>query len=318
MSKTVRMFSLLLELSQQPGISVKDLARSLNITERSAYRYLNELKKQGFRLRHAEDPEAYQRKHILTPLTFTSDEALALNAACKSLLYQNGLPVSKHLKSALHKVEGAVRSVEDKRAYFSLRSHFTVISECRRDLSAWGEIFEKVMEAIRLNQTLELIYDSYSSGKTTERKIDPYSFFWKNGNCYLTAFCHTRKRFCNFRLDRVKSIIKIAGNFTRDNDFQLNKHLGPSFGVWCGTGEITIRFLVYYPASRLFRENCYHPSQRIEEAENGNIICTFTIYDTPEIKSWLMSWGSMVEVLEPEGLRAAIIDEFKCCLEKYM
>lgn len=38
---------------------------------------------------------------------------------------------------------------------------------------------------------------------------------------------------------------------------------------------------------------------------------------TDEIKAWIMSWGAMAEVLEPESLREEIQSEIGEMLERY-
>jgi proteasome accessory factor B len=51
----------------------------------------------------------------------------------------------------------------------------------------------------------------------------------------------------------------------------------------------------------------YHPSQSIEgEPADGSVIMSFEICGVDEMKSWIMEWGSCVEVLEPGWLREDI------------
>ena len=80
---------------------------------------------------------------------------------------------------------------------------------------------------------------------------------------------------------------------------------------------MTVKLLVYPPASRLFSETRYHETQKLEELENGKILCTLTVSDSPEFRTWLLGWGSQVEVVEPEELRESIIVELKEAVERY-
>ena len=48
----------------------------------------------------------------------------------------------------------------------------------------------------------------------------------------------------------------------------------------------------------------YHPSQVVEEElPDGSIIVAFKVCGIKEMKTWIVQWGDMVEVLEPDWLR---------------
>lgn len=317
MNKTKRMFSIIQALNQYPAASARELAERHNMSERSVYRYLHELKALGFRIQQAGNPQELLLKHTLTPLTFSAAEALSLVAACQSLLSQKGLPYREPLHTALHKVEGALASVEDKRAFYRLQPRFTHLTDSLRDHTPWQEIIETISDCIRKNRTITAIYDSFTTSRITERDLDPYDLFFRDGNLYLAAYCHNRRNVCSFRIDRIKRAKAVNGSFVRDPGFSLNEYLGASWGVWRGNTEITIKFIAYPPASRLFRESAYHNTQHIEELDDGKILCTVTTYDTPEIKSWLLSWGSQVYVIEPDKLVKEIADELRESLHYY-
>ena len=316
--KSQRLVNVISFLHHSTGVSAKEIASRFNICERTAYRHLRELKELGFPVYPKRDPETERRKHLLTPVSFTGSEALALAAASQSLLNQEGLPLCQELKSALGKVESVIRSGEDTQAYRRLKPHFTYLSERLRDYSPWKEMIATVNDCIRRNLCISVIYDSFSGGRVSERTLDPYELFWGEGNLYLAAFCHSRRHVCTFRLDRFKSVNAHAKVFTRDPSFDLSVYLGPSFSVWSGTEEISIRFLVHPPASRFFRESSYHHSQQLKELPDGKVICTLIVFDSPEIKSWLLSWGKQVEVLEPQELREGIKEELQAGLGRYV
>jgi len=316
-SKVQRITSVLAILNQGKGVSAKEIACHLEICERTAYRYLRELKALGYPVYPSRDPEADQRKYLLTPVSFTGPEALALAATSQSLLGQEGLALCQHLKSALAKVESVIRSGEDTHAYRRLKPHFTYLSPQQRDYSPWQETITTLTNCIRRSRSVTAVYDSFSGGKVTERTIDPYHLFWGEGNLYLAAHCHLRQQVCNFRIDRFKSVKTHSSQFTRDPSFDLADYLGPSFRVWSGTEEIRVRFLVNPPESRFFFETAYHHSQQIKELPDGKIACTFTVYNSPEIKKWLLGWGKQVEVLEPEELREEIKQELTETIKSY-
>jgi proteasome accessory factor B len=102
--------------------------------------------------------------------------------------------------------------------------------------------------------------------------------------------------------------------FPRPEDFDLQKHLSKSFGVYQGDGEVcvTVRFLP--SVARYVEESTWHPSQKLTKQRDGSLIAEFTLDGTEEIKRWIMSFGKHARVLEPASLRLEIIEELTCSL----
>jgi predicted DNA-binding transcriptional regulator YafY len=318
MNKTERIIKVIVALSQNPAASATELAGQLQVSERSIYRYLRDIRRLGFPLRTFRDQESGLRRHYLTPLTFTASEALAIIAAGQSLLSQEGLPICEDLETALLKVKAAICSIEDKRAFYRLEPRFTYLGEKIRDYTPWQGLIQQITECIYHCRSITVVYDSFSSEEVTERIIDPYDLYWSRGNLYVAAYCHKHNDMRSFRIDRFKSIQKVGERFNRDPEFALNKYLGPSWRVYRGNEEVSkVKIMVYPPAARLFRETRYHETQELEELEDGKLSCTLTVYDSPEFRSWLLGWGSQVEVLEPAELREEIKEELQESLGRY-
>jgi|GEM_PF-764944 len=317
MNKTERIIKVILTLAQDPATSVPELAEQLQISERSVYRYLNVIKQLGYNLKKVQDEESGLRKHYLAPLTFTASEALAIIAAGQSLSSQDGLPINDDLKRALDKVKAAICPIEEKRAFYRLEPRFTYLGEKNRDYTPWRSLIQKLRECIYQCRSVSVVYNSFSSGEVTERLIDPYDFYWNKGNLYLAAYCHKHNEIRSFRIDRFESVKGVGGHFQRNHEFDLNDYLSSSWRVYRGSREMAVKLLVYPPASRLFRETRYHETQKLEELENGKILCTLTVSDSPEFRAWLLGWGSRVEVVEPEELRAGIKEELVKSVERY-
>ena len=55
-------------------------------------------------------------------------------------------------------------------------------------------------------------------------------------------------------------------------------------------------------ASRV-REARWHPSERVEAADDGGLTWRATVSGPIEIRLWILSWGDDVEVVEPASLR---------------
>ena len=66
---------------------------------------------------------------------------------------------------------------------------------------------------------------------------------------------------------------------------------------WMRASLSKVRFSAWQ--ARYIKQRTWHPSQEIEELDNGEIILSFQAGGFYEIKSWILSHGADAEVLEP-------------------
>jgi proteasome accessory factor B len=79
--------------------------------------------------------------------------------------------------------------------------------------------------------------------------------------------------------------------------------------------EIVLRFAAR--VSSRVREATWHPTQRVQAAPDGSLLWRATVAGTIEIRLWILSWGSDVEVLEPAALREDVERTLKAALAQY-
>lgn len=70
--------------------------------------------------------------------------------------------------------------------------------------------YELWKHAVRKQLTVELVYDSTTSG-VSKRLVDPY----RSSAPYVEGYCHTRKEVRKFRFDRVISITLTEKSFSK-------------------------------------------------------------------------------------------------------
>ena len=69
--------------------------------------------------------------------------------------------------------------------------------------------------------------------------------------------------------------------------------------------------------ARRIDETRWHPSQKVEEREDGGRILRLRLSGTLEIEPWIKSWGATCEVLAPESLRQRIMQELRALNDVY-
>jgi predicted DNA-binding transcriptional regulator YafY len=93
----------------------------------------------------------------------------------------------------------------------------------------------------------------------------------------------------------------------RPIDFDLQKYCQRSFGVFQNDDEMSEVVLRFTPkAAARARQFEFHPTQTLEEREDGSVIVRFTAAGLLEMTWHLYTWGDQVEVLNPPVLREMV------------
>jgi len=65
------------------------------------------------------------------------------------------------------------------------------------------------------------------------------------------------------------------------------------------------------------RERRWSEDQAIREQKNGKLVLEFTAQSKPEVVSWILSFGSLAEVIRPKDVRDQVKDEVKKLMSAY-
>ena len=90
-----------------------------------------------------------------------------------------------------------------------------------------------------------------------------------------------------------------------------------NFGIYQDE-EIELKLLIKYPMAQIVKEKVWVKNQIITENRDENsILFQAKMKGKVEIKSWILSMGSSVEVLEPETLRNELKKELEEMMKNY-
>jgi predicted DNA-binding transcriptional regulator YafY len=134
----------------------------------------------------------------------------------------------------------------------------------------------------------------------------PYVRSW-----HLIAFCERRREVRIFKVDRIREAALLDERYRMPEDFDLAAYLGPAWGIMRGgAGDPVDVVLRFEPETgRRVAEEHWHQSQQVEQQPDGNILFRLRVPVTPDFVSWLLYYGSRVEVLQPASLRAELAEE---------
>lgn len=217
-----------------------------------------------------------------------------------------GTALEESLRSAVEKfsrnIKGPV-SVDLE----TLREHYTFAAPV---LAANDErALLDLHHAINEKRRVWMRYYTASRDEHTERTVWPYHLYNVRGDWYLIAFDTMREAFRNFAIGRMEEWRVLEEGFERDPAFSVESYMGSAFQSERGgeVAEVAVHF--DRQQARYIRERRWHESQEMEELEGGGLILRFRTGGLGEVKRWVMQYGGHAEVLEPEELRKAVMEE---------
>jgi len=302
------------------GKSAAELAKELECHPRTVYRDLEALQVAGFPI-YTERVEGKNLWSLLDtlkhqiPIPFTLTELMALYFSGDILKIFKGTVFHESLESLFHKVRTTLPQ-ESANYLKNVEQILHVGLKPYKEYGSFREIINQVNEAATKKKSVEIVYQTMGRKRLTRRKVDPYRIWFFNGTFYLIGHCHLRDELRTFALDRIKMLHLTKESFQVPAEFNLEEFLKPGFGVITGEPR-KIRAWFDSDIAGYIKEKIWHESQEIHPQDDGSIVFEVYVAVTDEIKSWIMSWGAMAEVLEPESLREEIREEVEAVLQCY-
>ena len=104
--------------------------------------------------------------------------------------------------------------------------------------------------------------------------------------------------------------------FEIQKGFDFDAYIGESFGV---IAEKAVRVCIRFDRrwAEYVQERTWHESQKFKKCRGGGIELTMEVGSTPDLRTWILSFGSGAEVLEPKALRDEVAAEFGDALARY-
>lgn len=180
---------------------------------------------------------------------------------------------------------------------------------------------QEIMLAIRNRKRIQLTYLRVYDGTITKREVDPYGLICRFNNWYLVGFCQKKQNRRVFLLDHIQRF-KIIENsvISLPADFSLRDIYSKAWGVWTEDepGELeNVRLKIKKGTAERFKAVSFHDSQKVRQLTCGEVEVSFRVTGAKEMIPWIMSWGSAMEVLEPQWLREAVKDKLREMVSMY-
>jgi len=237
-------------------------------------------------------------------LSFALDEAIALYLARRLLEPLAGTPFWDAAQRAFKKIR-ATLGPQALKFCESFGQVFCQTMVGTSDYSKKAEIIDQLVQGIEDRRAVFITYQSLGATEPTTYDIFPYGMVYHRGALYVVGWGRDQKEVRHWKVNRIEQAEVTEFPFERPEDFDLEKHLARSFGVYQGDGQGEVHVKVRFAprVARYVSESKWHESQKLTPQQDGSLVAEFDLGDTEEIKRWILSFGRHAEVLEPEELR---------------
>src|SRR5262245_44044216 len=319
-AQLIRQWAMLKQIETNRWTTIMDLAEHHDVSTKTIRRDLAALMEAGFPLYDERyEGKVYWRlneEYKGLPLASLSlSEIAALYFSKKLVVNLAAPPFSSDIASAFKKIESALpeRNVE---FLDSLDSMISVRADAPKDLDEHKNTIRTLLEAIGDELCVKMRYYSVHSQKRKEYTLHPYRLMHFRGGLYLFAYVQEYQQIRTFAIERIESIDKLRDHFEKPSDFSVESYLESSFGL-VKEDPFDVELVFGPDVAEYVRYKIWHPSQQCREMEGGRIRMKLHVGGEFELASWILSFGSSVQMISPERLRRLVEAELLRSLDNY-
>jgi proteasome accessory factor B len=316
--RLARFYRVLRYLAAHPeGVTVDAVAGFVGMSRRTVYRDLRALEGEiGIPIWSEGGRWGIVEGAFLPPLRLTLDEALAfflaarlmaqfadrhepdIGAAFQKLAEILPPVVARHLERTIDVM--ASRPPDER-----LTRHLRLLAR------AWAE-----------QRVVELTYDAatYSPGRPPRRsRVHPYlvEASATTRALYLIGFDESREAVRTFKLQRILDIRVTPDRFEPPDPRIVQESLGRAWGVITDQEEVDVVLRFDAAIASLVTETTWHPTEQVSREPDGTVLWRAIVPGTIEIRRWILSWGSQVEVVAPPELRDEVAATYRAAAARY-
>ncbi|WP_347056835.1 WYL domain-containing protein [Blastococcus sp. HT6-30] len=311
--RMTRLLALVPYLSARPdGVAVAEVARDFGVTERQVRSDLELLWMCGLPGYGPGDliDVAFEGDRVrvtfsagmVRPLRLTTDEAVALVVALRTLLELPGLAERDAVSHALAKVSAAAGDAADR------------VSPVAVSVDAREENLAVVRDALERRRALHLHYYVPTRDERTERTVDPMRLLLVDGRSYLEAWCRRAEGVRLFRLDRLDDVV-VLDEAAAPPPQATGRNLDD--GIYQPAPDAPAVRLRLDRSARWVAE--YYPTEDVTPVEDppGGLAVTVRTGDLAWARRLVATLGGRAVVDEPSEIGVQVAAEARAALARY-
>jgi predicted DNA-binding transcriptional regulator YafY len=220
MRRADRLFQITQILRNRDVVTAKQLAERLQVSERTIYRDIQDLSLSGVPV-EGEAGVGYMLRHCLDipPIMFDPDELEALMLGAKMIKTWSSQQLAISANSALDKIEAVIPNelkthLKNSRLFVP---DFDITKQQKQH-------FEALRQAINNQLIVEIDYLALDE-KQSSRRLSPLGLYYWGKVWTIVGWCHLRRSFRVFRVDRILQLITTTTHFDADQGQDLEDYI---------------------------------------------------------------------------------------------
>lgn len=240
----------------------------------------------------------------------------------KEYKIEKGFMSNTEYQMLLTALRGVYQAYEDKNLQ-NMINKLMVIKQPKADIgqkvvfdfSSWGETARKkekialVKKGIEENRMVSFNYVNWS-GDATRRSVEPYTLLLKVNNWYLYGYCQMREAYRIFKLSRVTNLELTGDHFLPRSEI-------PPLSLKDKDERPLTKLVLKFHPKALNRLEAYFDLEELTYDQRGMIHVTVHYPEDEWVYGMLLSFGELVEVLEPQHIKAILMERAEKMIKKY-
>ncbi|MGH8558073.1 MAG: helix-turn-helix transcriptional regulator [Methylococcales bacterium] len=178
--------------------------------------------------------------------------------------------------------------------------------------------FLKAAAALFGGKKLSIQYLARSSNTPTQRDISPQNLIFYRDNWYLDAWCHLRDDLRIFAVDKIEQAEVLDTEAISVPEEQLHDYFASSYGIFPGSARHTAVLIFSAERARWIADEHWHPEQQSRWLEDGRFELRIPFNDHRELLMDILKYGADVEVMEPDFLVEAVVEQIQKMRTMYL
>lgn len=327
MLKTERLLETVFLLLGKKKVTAEELATRFGVSKRTVLRDMESLSLVGIPLYGRQGKEggfSLMETFILDKSLLTAEEQKEILSALETMK-----PFTEnHTEKLLMKLKGIFSSPESRTDWLEV------------DFSRWGKKtcdikkFNLLKSCILKRQPIAFVY-SGTSGKTENRQTYPLKLVFKKNTWYLQGFCPDKNDYRIFKLNRLRELSILSGNFEDKYHPPLldtpeyvpeNPATNPPDTSNPNPPDTTmpnppipvISLTLQFSPEAAYRVYDEFEPEEIKRNNDGSFTVEVSYPETDWVYGYILSFGSTVTVISPRKAAEIIKSRSEKIFQKYL
>lgn len=249
---------------------------------------------------------------FLPAVPMSEGDLFALMVARQAMSQYAGTPVAQTLERIFQKICGNLAET------ISFQTHYTSTALSFAPppaLPVQEETWNTLLHGTRTKTQVNITYYSRRSNKTSQRTINPYHIINIQGDWYVFAYCHQRRKVLQFLIHRIGQAEKTDTAFEVPPGFDPQQYIQNSFGSFASNAQLhTVKIHITGDMAELLTGRTLHPKQKVTHHKDRSITITFPASAEGKrpyfnLIQWILSLGPDATVLAPKQLKHLVQTE---------